>query len=101
MMNYQENKNLIRENVVPLLTGKLFISNNVICLCNYDTIKLLYTLKNELPISEEIVYQEMRSEYLKQAKENITNGNYCFDFNLTPYAKKHGLVKELKKQISC
>lgn len=100
-MNYQENKKLIRESVVPLLAGKLFISDNAICICNYDAVKLIYTLKNELPINQEFLFQEMRCEYLKQARENILNGNYCFDFSLTPYAKKHGLVKELKKQINC
>lgn len=99
-MKYQEHKQLIQVNVIPQLSGKLFISNYAICLSSTDTMKLFYSLKQELPDNNYFLYKELNSDYINQAHENFVVKNYNFDFSLMPYARKHGLVKQLKKMIN-
>lgn len=99
-MNKQEHKQLIQENVVPYLSGKLFISDAVICISQTDTMKLLYVLKNELSSDNQFLSDELRQEYIIQAHENFLIKNYGFNFSLMPYANRHGLTKQLRKMIN-
>lgn len=97
---YKKNKQLIQENIIPHLSGKLFISESVIYLSQTDTIKLLHSLKNELPSSNYFLYEEINNEYVKQVHDSYILKNYSFNFSLMPYARRHGLVKQLKKSIN-
>jgi len=99
-MNYQEHKQLIQENIVPHLSGKLFISENVICLSQTDTLKLIRSLKDKLTSDNYFLCEEIRHDYMGQVKKNYDKKNYSFEFSLMPYARKHGLVRQLKKSIN-
>ena len=99
-MNKQEHKQLIQENVVPHLSGKLFISDAVICISQTDTMKLLYTLKNELSNDNQFLHSELKQEYTIQVYENFLKKNHVFNFSLMPYARKHGIEKQLRKMIN-
>lgn len=99
-MNYQEQKQLIQENVVPHLFGKIFITDHAVCVSQTDTMKLFHTLKQELPSGNYFLYRELNLEYIEQVNDNYSTKNYLFNFSLMPYARRHGLVKQLKKMIS-
>lgn len=98
-MNEQEHMQLVQKNVVPHLSGKLFITDEVICISQTDTMKLLYTLKNELSNDNQFLCKEIKQEYIRQVEENFALKNYKFNFSLMPYADKHGLEKQLRKMI--
>ena len=95
-MNYQENKKLIQDNIIPHLVGNLIISDQAIYLCQYDAIKLLYSLKKVLPSDRYFLYEDLRQDYIKQRKQYYESLNNEFNFSLSPYARRHGLVKQLK-----
>lgn len=99
-MNEQEHMQLIQGNIVPHLSGKLFITDEVICISQTDTMKLLYILKNELSTDIQFLREELRKEYIIQAHENLLLKNYKFNFSLSPYAIKHGIDKQLRKMIN-
>lgn len=98
-MKYEEHKKLIQEEIIPHLDGKLFISEQAICMSQTDTIKLVNSLKNILPHDNYFLYDELRKYYAQQICANYETKNYNFNFSLMPYAKKHGLVKQLRKMI--
>lgn len=98
-MKYLEHKKLIQEEVMPHLSGKLFISEQAICMSQTDTIKLVNSLKNILHHDNYFLYNELRKYYVHQVCANYEIKNYDFNFSLMPYAKKHGLVKQLRKMI--
>ena len=99
-MNEQEHKQLVQEMVVPHLSGKLFISDAVICISQTDTMKLFYVLKYELSGDNQFLCSELKQEYIKQVEENFAVKNFDFNFSLMPYANKHGLTKQLRKMIN-
>jgi len=96
---YKEKKQLIQKNIIPHLSGKLFISDHAICLSQTDTMKLFYIMKQELPDNNYFLYNEINQEYIRQVNDNYVIKNYEFNFSIMPYARKHGLVKQLKKMI--
>ncbi len=99
-MNEQKHRQLVQEMVVPHLSGKLFISDAVICISQTDTMKLLYTLKHELSSNNQFLREELRHDYTIQAHENFLIKNYRFNFSLMPYANRHGIEKQLRKMIN-
>lgn len=99
-MNEQEHMQLVQENVVPHLSGKLFIADEVICISQTDTMKLFYTLKYELSSDNQFLCRELKQEYIRQVQENFAVKNFKFNFSLMPYASKHGIIKQLRKMIN-
>ena len=94
-MNRNEEKQLIREYAFPCMAGKVQVTEAFFGLSSKDTVSVLY----------HIVYDGLHDEYLKQLRNayhgNLTSeqrkNSHLFDFNLYPYARKRGLVKELKR----
>lgn len=104
-MNRNEEKQLIREYAFPCMAGKVQVTEAFFGLSSKDTVSVLYHLKKTLPSEHHIVYDSLHDEYLKQLRNayhgNLTSeqrkNSHLFDFNLYPYARKRGLVKELKR----
>ena len=99
-MNELEHMQLVQENVVPHLSGKLFISDEAICISQTDTMKLLNVLKYELSSDNQFLRSELKHEYTIQAYENFLKKNNNFNFSLMPYARKYGIEKQLRKMIN-
>ncbi|HIT22641.1 MAG TPA: hypothetical protein IAB56_06735 [Candidatus Scybalousia intestinigallinarum] len=104
-MNRNEEKEIIRNYVFPCIVGKVIVTKDFFGICERDTVSLFWHLKRVLPAECFPVFDGLHDDYLNQLRtvyqSKLTSEQkenpHLYDFNLHSYARKRGLVRELKK----